>query len=97
MMHQKLTYANYNMIQQSKLLNTNIIKQFGTLTLKTLLSILEPKYLQQIATEMLKHNNFTNIYVQVIGSQPSKHSQEMFLEFPMKSSRKTGIPHANVK
>jgi hypothetical protein len=26
MMHQKLTYANYNMIQQSKLLNTNIIE-----------------------------------------------------------------------
>jgi hypothetical protein len=50
MMHQKLMYANYNMIQQSKLLNTHIIEQFGILTLKTLLSILEPKYLQQIAT-----------------------------------------------
>lgn len=49
-MHQKLMYANYNMIQQSKLLNTHIIEQFGILTLKTLLSILEPKYLQQIAT-----------------------------------------------
>jgi hypothetical protein len=54
-MHQKLTYANYNMIQQSNLLNTNIIEQFGTSTLKTLLSILKPKYLKQIEAQLHKY------------------------------------------
>ncbi len=82
-------YANYNMIQQSKLLNTNIIEQFGTLTQKNVIIHFGTKILATNCNLNVEAQQLHKYICTSIGLTTSKHSQEILLEFPMKLSRKT--------